>query len=160
MSTQIKTLIIRNTIACYQPFTIKEVFHTRLNRVVQYAVFIDNDPFEQELGFDKILLDNYPFELKFEVDYERDNYFLTKLDVIIKKRIKSQEGSLENAQNILKNILDNPVEDPIMQEQDIEAEKRYILERTHRIEFIKAAEEKLKTNYNEFSKFIEEKWLS
>jgi hypothetical protein len=160
MSTQIKTLIIRNTIARYEPFTIKEVFNVSLNKVVQYAVFIDNDPFERELGFDKILLDNYPFELKFEVDYERDNYFLKKLEVIIKKRITSQESALENAQNILKSILANPVEDPRMQEQDIESKKKYILERTQRIEFIKTAREKLKTNYNDFSRFIEETFLS
>lgn len=160
MSTQIKTLIIKNTIARYEPFTIKKVFNVRLNRVVQYAVFIDNDPFERELGFDTIHFDNYPFELKFEMDYERDNYFLTKLDEIIRKRIKSQECSLENAQNILKSILANPVEDPKMQEQDIESRKKYILERTQRIKFIKAAREKLKTNYNDFSRFIEEKFLS
>lgn len=160
MSTQIKTLIIRNAIARYEPFTIKEVFNVRLNRVVQYAVFIDNDPFERELGFDTIHFDNYPFELKFEMDYERDNYFLTKLDEIIRKRIKSQECSLENAQNILKSILANPVEDLRMQQQDIESRKKYILERTQRIEFIKATREKLKTNYNEFSRFIEENFLS
>jgi hypothetical protein len=160
MSTQINTIIIRNIIARYEPFTIKEVFHVKLNRVVQYAVFIDNDPFERELGFDKILFDNYPFELKFEMDYERDNYFFHKLNMIIRKRIKSQESSFENSQNILKNILANPVEDPRMQEQYIESVKKYILERTQRIEFMKAAEEKLKTNYNEFARFIEENFLS
>jgi len=46
-----------------------------------------------------------------------------------------------------------------MQEQDIEAEKKYILEITQRIAFIKATGEKFETNYNEFSRFIEEKLL-
>lgn len=154
MNAKIGSLIIRNTIARYEPFTIKEVFHIKLNRVVQYAVFIDNDPFEQELGFDKIPFDNYPFEPKFELDNtnlegnnSKDNYFLTKLTEIIKKRLKSQQCSLENSQNILKDILANPAEDPIMQEIYIESEKRYILDRTQRIEFIKASEKKLKASY-------------
>jgi len=67
--------------------------------------------------------------------------------VIIKRRLKSQQSGLDNAQNILKDIITNPVEDPIMQEQNIEAEKKYILDRTRRIKFIKAAEEKLRANY-------------
>lgn len=147
MSTQIKLLIIRNTIARYEPFTIKEVFHSRLNRVVHYAVFIDNDPLKQELGFDKILFYNSPFEPRFGVRDEKDNYFLTKLTEIIITKLISQQGGLYNAQNMLKDVLANPVEDPIEQELNIESIKEYILKRTQRIEFIKAAEENLKTKY-------------
>jgi RNAse (barnase) inhibitor barstar len=147
MGTQIKSLIIRNTIARYEPFTIKEVFHTRLNRVVHYAVFIDNDPLKLELGFDKILFNNSPFEPRFGVGDEKDNYFLTKLTEIIIEKLKSQHGGLYNAQNMLKDVLANPVEDPIEQELNIESIKEYILKRTQRIEFIKAAEENLKTKY-------------
>ena len=118
MATQIKALLIRDTIARYEPFTIKEVFNTRLNRVVQYAVFIDNDPFERELGFDKILFYNYPFEPRFGVGDEKDNYFLTNLTEIIRKRLKSQQGGLDNAQNMLNDILSNPVEENAIQEKN------------------------------------------
>jgi hypothetical protein len=147
MNVQTNSLIIRNIIARYEPFTIKEVFHTRLNRVVHYAVFIDNDPFERELGFDKILFYNYPFEPRFGEGDEKDNYFLTNLITIIQRRLKSQQGGLDNAQNLLKDMAAKPLEDPIIQKRNIEAIKKYILERSKRIEFIRSAEEKLKTNF-------------
>jgi hypothetical protein len=114
MNVQTNSLIIRNIIARYEPFTIKEVFHTRLNRVVHYAVFIDNDPFERELGFDKILFYNYPFEPRFGEGDEKDNYFLTNLITIIQRRLKSQQGGLDNAQNLLKDMAAKPLEDPII----------------------------------------------
>ncbi|WP_160684808.1 hypothetical protein [Clostridium sp. C2-6-12] len=147
MKIKENSLIIRNTIARYEPFTIKEVFHTKLNRVVHYAVFIDNDPFERELGFDKILFYNYPFEPRFGEGDEKDNYFLTNLETILQRRLKSQQGGLNNSRNILKDAIANPVEDPIIQKRHIDSIKAYILERNKRIDFIKSAEEKLKINF-------------
>lgn len=153
-------LIIKNTIKRYEPFTIKEVFQTSLDRVVHYAVFIDNDPFEQELGFDRIPIElihdlgtsrdngvSGVSDIPVKVDDSKDNYFLMKLVKILEERLKDQQGALNNLQNLQNERLANPLDDPIKHKNELEIFEKMILERNIRINFIEASKKKFLINY-------------
>ncbi|MBZ9686136.1 hypothetical protein G9F72_007290 [Clostridium estertheticum] len=155
--------IIKNTIKRYEPFTIKEVFQSSLDCVVHYAVFIDNDPFEQELGFDIIPIEyNYALgtsrdtgvlgvsEMPVKVVDSKDNYFLMKLVKIIEKSLKDQQAALNSLQNFQNEWLTNPLDDPIKHKKELEVNKKMILEKNVRINFIEASKKKFLINYPDY----------